>query len=923
MKTSHLKKVTAHAEKRLTAAEKKHPSERLSVYKSFLNVERHRVRLAHQAGGGGRQIAAQKAAVLDVVISHLFHNACQNCTTSSKAPQPLALCALGGYGRGELNPFSDVDIMFLYDGVSNKVSAYVNEVVEQVLYMLWDIGFKVGHSTRSIKEAIKQANQDMLSKTSLLESRIVIGEQQLFDSFQEAFLAKCVLGREDEYIRWRVEDQRARHAKYGNAVCLQEPNIKNGCGGLRDYQNLLWVTYFKEQLRDTSSLVEKKLLTAGQGRRLERAYDFLLRVRTDLHYLNGRSADSLTLYFQGQIASRFDYPGADIAKKSEVFMREYFKHARDIYLISATVFDRLSLSPTKTAGLNVFNFLARQRPQEEQFDGFKSRDGLLYPAGRSVFKKDPHRLMRVFQHAQQRQLSFSPELKQVVRHSGAFVNRTFQYSRAARETFEAILSRKGQVGRILRLMHEMDFLGRYVPEFGQLTCLVQHEFFHRYTADEHTLVCIETLDSLIDTEVAKLQGYREIFEKLEDPYALYLALLLHDTGKASDAPHHAEASTIFAQKVGSRLQLTPERRRKLIFLVDHHMTLSSTAQRRNIEDPTTIEAFAEVVSSQENLDALMLLTLSDGQATSGDKSWSDWKESLVWRLYRATGSYLADGEAYYRQRKEEINRMFAEVRERLPESYEDELTTHFASMPETYFHVFNSEDIVEHVRIFGEFLKKLREDNPDEVLSPIIKWKAKKEQGHSEVLVCTWDREGLLGRIAGSLAAARINILSADIYTRSDNVVLDVFRVCNTNFEAVTNQRDIDLVGRTLHESLLTEDFDIRPLLGKRRRFKREDLEDEFEFPTRIVIDNDAHPTCTVVEIQSADRLGFLYDLLQRLSAEHINITSSRIETEKGAAIDTFYVTGPDGRKITRKKKLAKLQRAIQKAIKRATVETV
>ena len=362
-------------------------------------------------------------------------------------------------------------------------------------------------------------------------------------------------------------------------------------------------------------------------------------------------------------------------------------------------------------------------------------------------------------------------------------------------------------------MHRIDFLGRYIPEFGNLTCLVQHEFFHRYTADEHTLVCIEKLDELIDTTSPRLQAYRELFHKLEDPCVLYLALLLHDTGKASDAKQHAEASALFAQNVSRRLQLTAEQRKSLVLLVDHHITLSMTAQRRNLDDPATTAEFASLIRTQPNLDALMLLTLVDGQGT-GDENWSDWKESLVWQLYRNTSLYLADGEAFYRQRAVEREALHGAVRKKIAAEFHDEIDAHFEFMPERYFQTYSAPEIVEHIRLFRSFLTT-RFGDEKLSLAPAVKWVAHPHRGHSEFWFCGWDRQELLARIAGSLAIARLNILSADVFTRADSLVFDIFRVCSTKFEAVTDEKDMALVAKRLHQALDEEHYDFAPLLAK------------------------------------------------------------------------------------------------------------
>jgi [protein-PII] uridylyltransferase len=902
--SQHLEKILAHAERQLTSEGSRRLRERLDLYKKFLKIEEHRLRLKHYSGAGGLEIVRDRAALLDVVLRHLFEGAVEGSAYADKTP-PVALLAIGGYGRGELSPYSDVDILFLHDAA--RISSEATEVIEQVLYMLWDVGFKVGHSTRSIDEAIKLANSDVLTKTSLLESRFLAGDHRRQSKFRREFFERCVRGRVDHYLKWRMENQDERHRKYGGSVFMQEPNVKNGCGGLRDYHNMQWICYFRDGVMSTAKLVERKYISESDRRAIDRAYDFLQRVRTELHYQSKRPLDLLTLFLQGQIANSFHYPQKNVLRRSESFMRDYYQHARTIYLTAKRVTEGFLLPDLSNKEQKpVFGFLAKRKLKTEQFDGFYSHGRLMYFENREIFHEDPFRLIRVFLYAQQRELELSSELQQLIRRRTRLVNRTFQYARSARETFQAILSRKGQVGHILRMMHEVDFLGKYMPEFGELTCLVQHEFFHRYTADEHTLVCIEKLDSLIDTEDSKLAPYKSLFLKLEDPYVLYLALLLHDTGKASGARHHSEASALNAQKVAARLQLSPERRRKLILLVDHHMTLSEIAQRRNLEDSATIADFAEVVRNPENLDAMMLLTLADGQGTGG-QNWSDWKETLVWHLYHATSSYLHDEREFFAERLIAREDLQQAVAKKMAKDSGEEIEVHFNSMPDRYFQSHNINEIVGHLRLFRSFVES-RVRNPKMALSAAVKWNSKPDQGHSEFWICTWDRAALMAKIAGSFATASINILSADVYTRVDNLMLAIFRVCDTSFRPVSDERDLQQVESVLQASLENIDYDFTPLMEKARKRTAFHLPIGMDLPTKLVISNEIHSGYTVIDLQTADRLGLLYDVLICLSRAKVNIALSRIATEKGAAFDSFYVTDLEGRKITDEAMLRRLQ---------------
>jgi [protein-PII] uridylyltransferase len=913
-KPGHLERVLARAEEQLVITGARRPTEVLPIYKKFLKIEEHRLLLKHRAGGGGREICARRVDLVDVLLRHVFAAAAAAAAGKPNGliETPLALIAMGGYGRGELNPFSDVDVMLLHGGDGGKISPYIEEMAEQILYLLWDIGFKVGHSTRSIKEAIAQANKDMQTKTAMLESRHIAGEPPLAHDFRTQFRLKCVQGFERSYVEMRMRDQAARHAKFGGSVYMQEPHLKNGCGGLRDYQNLLWMSYFKEGALTTTHLVGKDWLSQSDQRQIERAYDFLLRVRTDLHYATGRATDVLHLNMQEQIAQRLNYPQKGGHLQSEALMRDYYEHTRNIFRVTERITEQFARGYATGRTRSLFSFLPLRRGTTTRVGLFFIRDGQLYTDQRDLFNENALQMMHAFQIAQERNVGLSPELMDMIsRHLGQ-VTRTYRYAKGPREIFKSILSRKGDVGRVLRMTHRVNFLGRYVPEFGQLTCLVQHEFFHRYTADEHTLLCIDKLDALSRTDDAKLMGYRRLFEEMEDPLVLYLALLLHDTGRAVGARPHSEASALFAQRVASRLQLSPEQRKSLILLVDHHITLSSMAQQRNIDDPATVEEFAGIIKNQKNLNALLLLTLADGQGTSG-QAWSDWKESLVWHLFHATSRYLADQKAYHEQIRVERDSLRAAVAAQLPADYTEEIEAHFDFMPDNYFHVSRVPDIVRHLKLIRSFVEHATEG--EHPLVPATSWEPFPEQGHTIASFCTWDRNQLLAKIAGSFSVVPLNILSADIFTRGDHSVLDLFRVCDTKGQAVTDSRDFAVVEETLRRALEESDFDFYPLMeAARQRIRSQPLQG-VEFPSVVTVDNKAHPTYTLLQIQTPDRIGLLYDLLSTLGSNGIYIVLSRISTQNGAAIDTFYVTdGVTRNKITDSNRIAALQKELQTA---------
>ena len=915
----YLEKVLRHAEERLVVKSGTRPAEVLGIYKKFLKVEEHRNRLLHRAGGGGREIAQGRAQVMDVLLRHAFKAADEHYRQNQSAePVAVALVAIGGYGRGELSPYSDIDIMFLHDTPArgSKNHSYIASVVEQVLYMLWDIGLKVGHSTRTVSEAVTQANKDMQSKTSMIESRFLIGDDKIHELFRQRLLKECVKGHEDAYIAARIEDQKLRHEKFGDTIYLQEPNVKGGCGGLRDCQNLIWMSFFKYGTLNLSELRQRGFLEATEQRQLESAYDFILRVRNSMHYMTNRACDVIGIGLQPQIATEFGYRQHDLLRRTEAFMRDYYMHSRNVFLLTNALAERMALKPPKTFRLGVL--LGRRAHKPEEVDGFVISAGMISASAPGIFKPDPLRLIRLFRLAQQREVELSPELRTQIRQNLKLVDRSFQCATEARDTFLGILQHKGQVARILRLMHEVEFLGKYIPEFGRLTCLVQHEFFHRYTADEHTLQVIEHLDRIIDADAAPHASYKKIFQQIERPHVLYLALLLHDVGKAANVDHHAEASLEMTRKVAQRLHLGAEETAQLLFLVRDHLKLSMLSQRRDIDDQATIDAAARIVKNEVNLSLLLLLTFADAAGTSL-KTWTEWKEALLWELYRRTKQALAGADRARNILSRRIEQLYKEVSTELKNELPlEEIYSHFELMPASYYINTTAEDVTRHLKLIHRFLtRQLEVEDAAQALVPVVDWQSFPAQSYSRVSIATWDRLGLFSKICGALASAELNILRANVYTRGDHVVLDVFDVCDKDLAAVTDQRAIQAAEGMLERMLSNrETVGFQEVLARLRAVRGATPKiREIRIPTAIEFDNEISKGRTIVEIQTEDRLGLLYTITHTLTELGLDISFAKVSTEKGAAIDTFYVQDQLGNKITEPSHLASIQAKLQDAI--------
>lgn len=894
MPARHLEKVQAHARKALAPEPDQVQADLIKRYRTFLKKEEHRIRLQHKGGASGTDVCSQRSTLLDVVLHNLFAGALEK----SAAEVRVTLVATGGYGRGLLNPGSDVDLLFLHpERGGRELSGRTRDVIEKVLYMLWDVGFKIGHAVRTLKETYAQANRDHQTKTALLDHRFITGDGTLYDQFAENFPKQCLAGKAREYLAFRAKDLHDRHAKQGNTVYLQEPHLKNGCGGLRDYHNIIWCCEVKLGVRDIPELVKRKVFSRTAGQEIIKAHDFLLRVRNDLHYTEKRASDLLTLRAQGVVATNFGYPGRRIIQRCETFMRDYYHHARILSQYNLSLMERFELEKVEEKN-GIFSFLAlRKGTQKESFDGFFSRGGFIFPQDENLFAEDSGRMMRLFQHCQLRRLKLSPQIRQVFKEHYHLINRTFRYRKANRETFEAILSRKGEVGTTLRQMHRVGFLGRYLPEFGELTDLVQHEFFHRYTADEHTLKCLERLDELSDNNDPKLGFHQKLFHDLEDPFVLYAALLMHDTGRAENVRKHAYASTELTDAVCRRLQVPDARRNQLLFLVDNHLLFWHTATTRNLDDPEVIDGFAKIVRRREWLDALFLHTYADSRATN-EAGWTDWKESLVRQLYKAAAAYFADQTGFRSPLPLADQR--AATLALLDESYGAELDAHFAALPERYLAYRSATSIARHLKAFRAFYRQQRKEDRLSALTPVLKWTARPEHGSSELILITWDRPLLLSKIAGALAANSLNILRADLFLRTDHLVLDMFHVCTTDFEPVTDEKQIKAVGELMARTCTGEAIDFATTISKRIREEPEPLPGwRREFPMRVFLTNEQHRDYTVVEIQAVDRIGLLYQIFDTIGQLGLAITHARINTEKGAAIDSFCLSGTDGKKIT------------------------
>lgn len=915
----HLEKVLKHAESKLIRQAHLKSGDLLDLYRRFLKIEEHRLWLNHKAGEGGVALGRKRSDLIGVVLKQLYQGAVEGSERSHSLDAgtvPMALMAVGGFGREVMSPESDIDLMFLHESCpANSAKArYIADVVEHILYMLWDVGLKVGHSSRDINEAVRQGREDFLNTTAMMDARFLCGDELLAEEFRRRFARLCLKGRERKFLEWRMKDQESRHSKYGNTVFLQEPNLKNGCGGLRDFHHLLWVAKVAQGIDSLAGMQKAGWLSASESKEIERAVDFITRVRNALHYHTRRPTEILSLGLQGEVALMFQYPQEGILRKTEALMKDFYEHSFNLFHLGNLAARRMSGLDQPKGGI-LQQWLPQKMRKEKHWDAILLRDGELHVTEGNYLADDPRRMVRIFQLAQRHRAELSADLELMIRKLSRHLTRRSLRQPEFRDMLLDMLSRKGQVGRIMRLMHQTRVLGKMIPEFQPLTCLVQHEFYHRYTADEHTLVCLEQLDRVLDSDEEPYSNYRPLLEKCDQSDLLYLALILHDTGKAANSPNHAEVSTQLAVKCARRLKLHGDRLNTLTFLVDHHSTLTEFACRKNLDDPYTSREFARIVGNEERLDLLMLLSFADGKGT-GDSNWSNWKEGLVWQLYHRTRQVLSGDKEFSEREEAEHQRVMKQVRANLGESVaEEEFEAHFNLLPSSYLHYRNEERITRQIQLVHEFIRRqLHAGSVSQSLEPVIDWENRPAIGCSEVTIVTWDNERAFSKICGAFSVTGLMIVSADIWTRKDNIVVDTFRVSTEKCEAAANPYDREKFTAQLQKALLEDHYD--PIQDFPRSQRRTDfiVLDSNEIQPEFGLDNDGSIDHTLLHVKAPDRLGLLYVVSTVISDHGLIIRSARITTEKGMALDTFYLQEPGGTQIRDRGRGIKLIRALEKA---------
>jgi [protein-PII] uridylyltransferase len=883
--------------------------EQVEEFKRFLKVQTERLRMRHRCGSGGAEVARGRCSLVDMVIRRACQSAYQDSAIDVEGFAPFSVIAIGGYGRGELAPFSDIDILFLHPA---RKGAEAKRHVERVLYLLWDIGLTIGHSYRSIDECLSMAKTDLHSRTALAEARLLEGDRSLFSRLVAQLDSAIYFNKREAaaFVESMQIEMGARYDRFGRSVCIQEPNIKEGAGGLRDLHSITWIGHMVWGATSPDGLYAMEALGQSEYDVVCRTHEFLTRVRNEAHFLAGRKSDVLTLELQPAVADGLSYKGVRGLAPSEVFMREYYTRANGLHEVCRAFVRRAANRTTGKPAVarrvaapslirRYFKVPPNQRPAEAE--GFEIKDGELGFAGDyTLDHTDPMIALRIFSAAQHYCVGLGEDARQVVLSVLPAVDRAFRSSREAGAAFFQLLERKGRVAAALRMMHETGFLGRFIPEFARIAFLVQHDSYHRYTIDEHALKAVEALDLLAGAADAKLSGLAHIFGQSRQAAALYLAAFLHDVGKGQGS-NHSERGVRIAQRVTRRMGLDKSIAARVCFLVANHLVMTHTSQRRDLTEDTLIGEFVATVESLDNLNLLLLLTYADISAV-GPGTWNDWKSSLLWDLYHRAVRRLTGGDQY----QTDTDLTEQKVLESLGDGWTAiEVERHLSMMPERYLRVVTPDDIAGH-------MKMIRRLNRGPLVAD---WRTLESKHCSELTVATPDSAGLFAKLAGTLSANGVNILSADLYTREDGTVIDALRICEVGSLHPIRERHWARIEQKL-AAAISGDVDVaaafkkwgskQALARNQRRTRRP--------ATRVAFDQSASTSNTVVEVSVQDEPGLAYRMASCLASLGLDINFATIATEKGRVLDIFYVSDSAGLKLS-DAMLPEVEKAILEAL--------
>jgi len=854
--------------------------------------------------GDGRACAEGLSAFQDALIRLAFEF---TTTHVYRADNPsiaerMAVVAQGGYGRGLLAPGSDIDLLFL---LPYKQTAWGESVAEYMLYLLWDLGFKVGHATRNIDQCIRLSLSDMTIRTALLDSRLLLGDEALYADFHHRFRKEVLEGNARPFVEAKLAEQNARHARAGASRYLVEPNVKDGKGGLRDLHTLHWLAKHLYPDKAEAEFVEAGVFTPHEYRSFRRCESFLWSVRCHLHFLTDRPEERLSFEVQELMAERLGYRGHAGLSAVERFMRHYFLIAKEVGELTGTVCSALELKQLKSLpALDTLlaPFSWRRRAKLRRTSDFRIENGRIYAVSKETFTKDPVNFIKLFVLADEHQASFSPEVLRDVRANVRLIDDKLRNEVAANRLFMRLLMDSRDPEGVLRKMNEAGVLGRFIPDFGRVVSMMQFNMYHHFTVDEHLIRTIGFLSGIERGRFASEHPVStEIVRTIDNRRALYVAAFLHDIAKGREEDHSIVGARI-ARELGPRFGLNASETETAAWLVEHHLTMSLFAQSRDLNDPKTLRDFAALVQSRERLKLLLLLTVADIRAV-GPGVWTGWKGQLLRTLYFETEPLLGGGHLTL-SRSERVARAQDALREQLDGWPKDDLE-HFVDRH------YPSYWLRTDLNVIAEHAKLVRDAEAQK--QPIVTHIATDAfRGVTEVTLLAPNHPRLLAMVAGACTGAGANIVDAQISTTRDGMALDTIHLEREFDHAEDEERRAKKIAQTI-EKLLRNDVRLSEVVMNKRKPKAK--LSAFRVEPQVMIDNTLSDALTVIEVNGLDRPGLLYDVTREISDLNLDIASAHIATFGEKAVDVFYVTDLTGKKITSTSREGAIRERLIKAL--------
>jgi len=864
-----------------------------AVARDYITRARATLRERQEAGVGGLELVAAYTDAIDRVIVFLFGEAStQFLSRSARLNQKFTVIAQGGYGRGELNPCSDIDLLFLYPW---KVNPYIETVAEGILYALWDAGLTVGHALRNIRESARLAMRDMKVKTAVLDARYLAGDESLYREFEGGMLDEVWTQNPTAFFKEKLAENSERHARAGDSVYLLQPQLKEGQGGLRDLHTALWMAKVRFKVRNFRELVTLSVFAERHVLELEQALDFLWRLRNAMHLATGSHQDLLTFELQERLAPTLGFaPGRGGV---EACMRTYYRHATTVNRFSEMVIARCVQAPERRP--------SQLPPAREIRAGMYIQGRTLSVAGREVFEQQPAALIHVFAEAQRHGVTIAPATRELIRECLPLLAARRNDPEVAAALL-TILRALGHVYETLFEMHTLGVLREAIPEFGRLDCLIAHDPFHIYTVDQHSLMGVRELERLRAGEFVKtLPHLTQVMQEVSQPELLVLGMVFHDVGKGHGHDHSGRGARMM-RDIAARLQLNIDEAAACEFLVQHHLLMSHLAQRRDVHDDQLIIDFCRMVGSVENLQRLYLLTYADMRAV-GPGVWTNWRDSLLSDLYVRGREFFEKGVFQAEDRAARAARVRARALLAGPAGDRAETERFVATMPDSYFLSTPEEMIGGHQALRRRFEEREAAHERPAVATQLTHF---AEREFSEFAVCCRDRPGLFAMLSGVLAAHGINILAARIATSLDAVALDAFRIAH---EGSGEEERWERVERTLRK-VLSGEVDVEELV---RRSQRPSIlaRRRRRIATRVEIDNRVSRNYTVLDVYTGDRVGLLFSITNCLYHLWLEIHLAKITTMVDQVLDVFYVTDHEGKKIDDTERLAFIRRELTRAL--------